>query len=44
MEFGSFKIDLSALAALVTAITTVIFAVKGKKLNNKKKKEEQDAE
>ena len=42
MEFNGFKIDLQALAVLVTAITAGYMAIKGVRMRDKKKKERQD--
>ena len=44
MEFKGFKIDLSALALLVTAIGAAYGTIKGVKLRDKKKKEREDGE
>lgn len=37
MEFGSLKLDLNALAALITALGGIIMVVKGAKQRQKKK-------
>lgn len=41
MEFGTFKIDLNALAALITAITAAYFTIKGAKQQTKHKKKKE---